>query len=78
MTLPSRARAHDRLAELVVVLSGARHDDARTAIDHAIDRNGDAGDNLINVADAVAALRNRARTPTRGTGDEDTDPRTAA
>ena len=58
MTSPSRARAHDRLAELVVVLSGARHDDARDAIDHAIDRNGDAGDNLINVADAVTALRN--------------------
>lgn len=57
MTSPSRARAHDRLAELVVVLSGARHHEARDAITEAIDRNGDAGDNLINVADAIMALR---------------------
>ncbi len=57
MTARSRARAHERLAELIVVLAGAGPQTARLAIEAAIGRNGDAGDNLINVADAIVTLR---------------------
>lgn len=57
MNFDSRALAHARLAELVVVLSGAEADDAREAIDHALARNGDTGDQLVNIADAIIALR---------------------
>ncbi|MEM7143374.1 MAG: hypothetical protein AAF548_20330 [Actinomycetota bacterium] len=58
MTTTSRARAHDRLAELVVELSGAPIDDAKGAIDDALARNGDTGDQLLNIADAIITLRN--------------------
>lgn len=58
MSVDSRADAHARLAELVVELSGAEADDARDAIDDALARNGDAGDQLLNIADAIITLRN--------------------
>ena len=57
MTLDTRAHSHDRLAELVVGLAGARTTDARDAIDVALSRNGDAGDQLLNIADAIISLR---------------------
>ncbi|NIS29606.1 MAG: hypothetical protein GWN79_03710 [Actinobacteria bacterium] len=53
----SRALATERLAELVVELSGAEKAPARDAIRDAMHRYGDAGDNLINVADALVNLR---------------------
>lgn len=58
MSVDSRADAHARLAELVVELSGAEADDARDAIDDALARNGDTGDQLLNIADAIITLRN--------------------
>lgn len=60
MSLDSRALAHDRLAELVVELSGFEHDDARSALEAALARNGDTGDQLLNIADAIITLRNGA------------------
>lgn len=57
MTVDSRAAAHDRLAELVVELSGVTRDEARGAIDAALARNGDTGDQLLNIADAIITLR---------------------
>lgn len=57
MTLDTRADAHERLAELVTRLSGVGPDTARWAIEDAVARNGDAGDNLLNVADAIISLR---------------------
>ena len=57
MSVDSRADAHARLAELVVELSGAEADDARDAIDDALARNGDTGDQLLNIADAIITLR---------------------
>jgi hypothetical protein len=60
MTLDSRADAHDRLAELVVELCGVGSANARTALDDAFARNGDAGDQLLNIADAIISLRNGA------------------
>ena len=36
MSLDSRAKVHDRLAELVGELSGAAHDSARLALDEAL------------------------------------------
>lgn len=58
MPLVSRADAHDRLAELVVELSGVEHANARNALDEALARNGDTGDQLLNIADAIITLRN--------------------
>lgn len=52
-----RALAAERLAELVVELSGVDEAPARAAIRDAMHRYGDAGDNLINVADALVNLR---------------------
>lgn len=60
MSLDSRAKVHDRLAELVGELSGAAHDSARLALDEALARNGDTGDQLLNIADAIITLRNGA------------------
>jgi len=57
MSLDSRAKAHDRLAELVVELSGVEHANARDALTDALARNGDAGDQLLNIADAITTLR---------------------
>jgi hypothetical protein len=57
MTPDHRAPHHTRLAELVAELAGARTDAAQQAIDVAISRNGDAGDQLINIADAIISLR---------------------
>ncbi len=65
MTTVSGPRAHDRLVELVVILSGANSRVAGVALDDAIGRNGDSGDNLLNVADAIIRLRGYA---TRGKG----------
>jgi hypothetical protein len=47
----------DRLTELVVHLTGAKDDSAREAIIEAIDRHGAWGDGLLNIADALVALR---------------------
>ena len=47
------------MTELVVVLTGAGDTNARIALNEAIGRNGDAGDNLVNIADAVVSLRAR-------------------
>lgn len=58
MSIDSRAKAHDRLAELVVELSGVEHANAREALDEALARNGDTGDQLLNIADAIITLRN--------------------
>lgn len=55
--LATRALVHDRLAELVVELSGVEPDDARDAIDAALERNGEEGDQLRNVAEAIISLR---------------------
>ena len=60
MSPASRALAHDRLADLVVELSGVDHANARDALDAALARNGDTGDQLINIADAIITLRNGA------------------
>ena len=61
MSVDSRADAHARLAELVVVLSGAPANDAQDAIDDALARNGDTGDQLLNIADAIITLRQNGR-----------------
>ena len=58
MTVDSRDHVHARLAELVVELSGVAPDAAQDAIDAALARNGDAGDQLLNIADAIITLRN--------------------
>lgn len=58
MTLDSRAVAHDRLTDLVVELCGVARPTARDALDDAVARNGDAGDQLLNIADAIISLRN--------------------
>lgn len=55
--LASRTRVQDRLAELVVELSGVEPDDARHAIDESLARNGDHDDRLLNVAEAIISLR---------------------
>lgn len=47
----------DRLTELVVQLSGAPGEAARGAVESAVARNGRWGDNLLNVADALVAVR---------------------
>ncbi len=48
---------HGRLAELVVCLSGTDDGSARRALDAAADRHGEWGDTLLNVADALVAIR---------------------
>lgn len=58
MSVESRADAHARLAELVVELSGASAPAAREAIHEALARNGDTGDQLLNIADAIITVRN--------------------
>ncbi len=47
----------DRLTELVVHLSGAPGEAVRGAVVDAVERNGRWGDNLLNVADALVAVR---------------------
>ena len=61
MSLSTRTRTHDRLAELVHELSGVGPDRARAAVDAAIARHGDDGDALLNVADALVSLRSTTR-----------------
>jgi len=58
MRFDSRAHAHNRLAELVVELSGVRPKKALDAVEQAMARNGDSGDQLLNIADAIITLRN--------------------
>ena len=62
MTPASCARSHDRLTELVVILSGVGVSAARGAITEATKRSdfrsGNGDDNLAVVADAIVALRN--------------------
>jgi hypothetical protein len=65
MSLDSRAKAHERLAELVGELSGVEHANARVALDEAFARNGDTGDQLLNIADAIITLRAGAAEVTR-------------
>jgi len=48
----------DRLTELVICLSDAGSEVARDAVADAIERHGDWGDGLLNVADALVNLRN--------------------
>lgn len=69
MAADSRPVVHDRLAELVVCLSGADDESARHALDAAADRHGEWGDTLLNVADALVAIR--------GNADGDREPVTA-
>lgn len=52
-----RPVVHHRLAELVVCLSGTDDESARLAIDSAASRHGEWGDTLLNVADALIAVR---------------------
>ncbi len=47
----------DRLTELVICLSGADDGAARVAIADAVERHGDWGDGLLNIADALVMLR---------------------
>jgi len=74
MSFASSAHAHSRLAELVVELSGVRPKNARDALDQALARNGDSGDQLLNIADAIITLRSGGEeitAPTStGRGDE--------
>lgn len=55
----------ERLTELVVHLTGAGDSTARDAVVGAIDRNGAWGDGLLNVADALVALRHEGEAGTR-------------
>ena len=57
MAVASRPVVHDRLAELVVCLSGTDDESARHALDDAAYRHGEWGDTLLNVADALVAIR---------------------
>lgn len=56
-TDPSTPIAVDRLTELVTHLSGAPGEAAREAVIDAVTRNGEWGDNLLNIADALVAVR---------------------
>ncbi len=60
MAVAERPAVHDRLAELVVCLSGTDDESARRALDAAADRHGEWGDTLLNVADALVAIRGDA------------------
>ena len=53
----TRPRPVDRLTELVTLLTGANGDAAREAVADAVDRHGDWGDGLLNVAEALVTLR---------------------
>jgi hypothetical protein len=53
----TRPRPVDRLTELVTLLTGANGDTAREAVADAVDRHGDWGDGLLNVAEALVTLR---------------------
>ena len=55
----------DRLTELVIHLTGAQDDIARDAMSDAVDRHGDWGDGLLNIAEALVTLR---RVPDAGAG----------
>ena len=55
----------DRLTELVICLSEAGPDDAREAVVDAIERHGDWGDGLLNVAEALVNLRNASSSDAR-------------
>jgi hypothetical protein len=57
MELSVRPLPLERLTELVVHLTGAGDTTAREAVIGAIDRHGAWGDSLLNVADALVALR---------------------
>jgi len=57
MAVDSRPVVHDRLTELVVCLSGTDDESARHALDEAAHRHGEWGDTLLNVADALVAIR---------------------
>jgi hypothetical protein len=57
MELSVRPLPLERLTELVVHLTGAGDSTAREAVIGAIDRHGAWGDGLLNVADALVALR---------------------
>lgn len=54
----------DRLTELVAHLSGAPGEAARGAVENAVERNGGWGDHLLNVADALLAVRGEDDDPT--------------
>ena len=49
--------ACDRLTELVIHLSGAESAIARSAVAAAMQRHGEWGDGLLNVADALVGMR---------------------
>ena len=57
MTRDSRAISHARLTDLVVELCGVDRPQAHHALADAVARHGDAGDQLLNVADAIIMLR---------------------
>ena len=57
MNQPTPPAPVDRLAELVAHLSGAPGESARGAVQAAVARNGGWGDHLLNVADALVAVR---------------------
>jgi hypothetical protein len=63
MTIATGQNSLDRLAELVTHLSGAPGEAARGAIEEAVERNGPWGDNLLNIADALIAVRGDASDP---------------
>lgn len=56
-TTPTRAPTADRLAELVIELSGAGTEQARAAVAAAIADHGEEGDKLLAVAQALVVLR---------------------
>ena len=58
----TRPRPVDRLTELVTLLTGTHGDTVREAVADAVDRHGDWGDGLLNVAEALVALRHLADT----------------
>ena len=55
----------DRLTELVIHLTGAPDDTAQDAVNEAIDRHGDWGDGLLNIAEALVRLRRAPDTEAR-------------
>lgn len=57
MTLDTDHPAHDRQAELVVELCGVGAAHAHHALDAARARNGEYGDQLLNIAEAIISLR---------------------
>lgn len=65
MELSVRPPPVERLTELVVHLTGAGDSTAREAVIGAIDRHGAWGDRLLNVADALVALRHETDSETQ-------------